>query len=70
MVYNWDEERASVSHMSVVREFPNVFSEDLPCVPPMRQVEFKINLITSLAPIAKASYYLVRLEIHELSFQV
>ncbi|GKD42771.1 putative reverse transcriptase domain-containing protein [Tanacetum coccineum] len=33
----------------VVREFPKVFSEDLPGLPPVRQVEFQIDLIPGLA---------------------
>ncbi|GJV70035.1 putative reverse transcriptase domain-containing protein [Tanacetum coccineum] len=36
----------------VVREFPEVFSEDLPGLPPVRQVEFQIDLIPGAAPVA------------------
>ncbi|GKG56010.1 hypothetical protein Tco_0577085, partial [Tanacetum coccineum] len=38
----------------VVREFPEVFLEDLPGFPPVRQVEFQINLILGAAPVARA----------------
>ena len=45
-----------VSDILVVRGFPNVLPEELPDVPPMRQVEFKIHLIPDARPIAKAPY--------------
>nr|GEV37498.1 hypothetical protein [Tanacetum cinerariifolium] len=35
-----------------VREFPNVFPEDLPSLPPVRQVEFQIDLIPGAKPVA------------------
>ncbi|GJT67828.1 putative reverse transcriptase domain-containing protein [Tanacetum coccineum] len=35
-----------------VRDFPEVFPEDLPRLPPIRQVEFQINLVPGAAPIA------------------
>ncbi|GKE29293.1 putative reverse transcriptase domain-containing protein, partial [Tanacetum coccineum] len=35
----------------VVREFPEVFPEDLPGLPPVRQVEFQIDLIPRAAPV-------------------
>ncbi|GKD28381.1 putative reverse transcriptase domain-containing protein [Tanacetum coccineum] len=36
----------------VVKEFPEVFPEDLPGLPPIRQVEFQIDLILGAAPVA------------------
>nr|GFA87875.1 putative reverse transcriptase domain-containing protein [Tanacetum cinerariifolium] len=42
----------------VVREFPDVFPENLPGLPPVRQVEFQIDLIPGAAPIAHAPYRL------------
>ncbi|GJR71601.1 reverse transcriptase domain-containing protein [Tanacetum coccineum] len=41
----------------VVREFPEVF-EDLPGIPPTRQVEFKIDLVPGAAPMTRAPYRL------------
>ncbi|GKD38971.1 hypothetical protein Tco_1259178 [Tanacetum coccineum] len=38
--------------ISVVREFPEVFPEDLHGLPPVRQVEFQIDLIPKVAPVA------------------
>ncbi|GJT62868.1 reverse transcriptase domain-containing protein [Tanacetum coccineum] len=42
----------------VVREFLEVFLEDLPGLPPVRQVEFQIDLIPGATPIARAPYRL------------
>nr|GEX66623.1 putative reverse transcriptase domain-containing protein [Tanacetum cinerariifolium] len=36
----------------VFREFPEAFPEDLPGLPPVRQVEFQIDLIPGATPIA------------------
>ncbi|GJU07075.1 putative reverse transcriptase domain-containing protein [Tanacetum coccineum] len=43
-----DEKR--LEDIPVVREFPEVFPEDLPGLPPVRQVEFQIDLIPGAAP--------------------
>ncbi|GJW98213.1 hypothetical protein Tco_0180021 [Tanacetum coccineum] len=47
-----DEKR--LEDIPVVREFPEVFPEDLYGLPPVRQVEFQINLIPGVAPVARA----------------
>ncbi|GJR02959.1 putative reverse transcriptase domain-containing protein [Tanacetum coccineum] len=54
----------------VVREFPEVFPENLPGLPPVRQVEFQINLIPGAAPVARAPYRLAPSEMQELSNQL
>ncbi|GJZ83459.1 putative reverse transcriptase domain-containing protein [Tanacetum coccineum] len=51
-----DEKR--LEDISVVKEFPDVFPEDLPGIPPIRQVEFQIDLIPGAAPIARTPYRL------------
>ncbi|KAJ0885854.1 putative transcription factor interactor and regulator CCHC(Zn) family [Helianthus annuus] len=54
----------------VVRDFPQVFPEDLPGLPPHRQVEFQIELTPGAAPIARAPYRLAPTELVELSKQL
>ncbi|KAJ0755697.1 putative nucleotidyltransferase, Ribonuclease H [Helianthus annuus] len=54
----------------VVRDFPQVFPEDLPGLPPHRQVEFQIELAPGAAPIARAPYRLAPTELEELSKQL
>ncbi|KAI3746397.1 hypothetical protein L6452_08829 [Arctium lappa] len=45
--------------VKVVKEFPDVFPDDLLGLPPDRQVEFKIDLAPGVAPIARSPYHLV-----------
>ncbi|GJY93039.1 putative reverse transcriptase domain-containing protein [Tanacetum coccineum] len=63
-----DEKR--LEDIPVVREFPEVFPEDLPGLPPVRQVEFQINLILGAAPVARAPYRLAPSEMQELADQL
>jgi hypothetical protein len=50
----------------VVHEFPDVFPDDLPGMPPERAIEFKIELQPGTAPISKAPYKMSREELAEL----
>ncbi|GJT44917.1 putative reverse transcriptase domain-containing protein [Tanacetum coccineum] len=50
----------------IIRDFPEVFPNDLPGLPPHRQVEFRIDLVLGAAPIACAPYRLAPLEMKEL----
>nr|GEV82903.1 putative reverse transcriptase domain-containing protein [Tanacetum cinerariifolium] len=59
-----------VRDLPVVQKFPEVFPEDLPGIPPTRQVEFQINLIPGAAPIARAPYRLAPSEMKELAKQL
>ncbi|GKB62235.1 putative reverse transcriptase domain-containing protein [Tanacetum coccineum] len=54
----------------VVREFLDVFPEDLPGLPPIHQVEFQIDLIPGATPVARAPYRLAPSEMRELSNQL
>ncbi|GJX76117.1 putative reverse transcriptase domain-containing protein [Tanacetum coccineum] len=54
----------------VIRDFPEVFPDDLPGLPPPRQVEFKIDLVPGAAPVARAPYRLAPSEMKELSEQL
>ncbi|GJS41485.1 reverse transcriptase domain-containing protein [Tanacetum coccineum] len=54
----------------VVKEFPEVFPEDLSVLLPVRQVEFQIDLIPGTTPIARAPYRLAPSEMQELSNQL
>nr|GEZ80441.1 putative reverse transcriptase domain-containing protein [Tanacetum cinerariifolium] len=54
----------------IVKEFPDIFPEDLPGLPPVRQVEFQIDLIPGTAPVARTPYRLALSEMQELSNQL
>ncbi|GJX14757.1 putative reverse transcriptase domain-containing protein [Tanacetum coccineum] len=60
-----DEKR--LEDIPVVKEFPKVFPEDLPRLPPVLQVEFQIDLIPRAVPVARAPYRLAPSEMQELS---
>ncbi|KAJ9547511.1 hypothetical protein OSB04_020054 [Centaurea solstitialis] len=63
-------EEKQIQDIPVVREFPEVFPEELPGLPPPRQVEFHIDLIPGAVPIAKSPYRLAPSEMQELSSQL
>nr|GEW05835.1 putative reverse transcriptase domain-containing protein [Tanacetum cinerariifolium] len=54
----------------VIRDFPEVFPEELPGLPPPRQIEFQIDLVPGAAPVARAPYRLAPSEMRELSVQL
>ncbi|GJW52102.1 hypothetical protein Tco_0093453 [Tanacetum coccineum] len=53
-----------------LKELVTIFPEDLPGIPPARQVKFRIDLIPGAAPIARAPYQLASFEMKELSNQL
>ncbi|GKF36402.1 hypothetical protein Tco_0113160 [Tanacetum coccineum] len=63
-------EEKRLEDIPVVKEFLDVFPKDLPGLPPVRQVEFQINLIPGAAPVARTPYRLAPLEMQELSNQL
>ncbi|GKB54155.1 putative reverse transcriptase domain-containing protein [Tanacetum coccineum] len=62
------EER--LEDVPTVRDFPGIFLEDLPGLPPTQQIEFQIDLVPSVAPVARAPYRLTSSELQELSTQL
>nr|GEW82593.1 putative ribonuclease H-like domain, chromo domain-like protein [Tanacetum cinerariifolium] len=58
------------SDVTIVRNFPKVISEDLTGLPPTRQVEFQIDLVSGAAPVARSPYRLAPLEVQGLSYQL
>ncbi|GKD88124.1 putative reverse transcriptase domain-containing protein, partial [Tanacetum coccineum] len=63
-------EKKRLEDVPIVRNFPEVFPEDLPGLPPTRQVEFQIDLIPGAAPVAWAPYRLALSKMKELSNQL
>ncbi|GKB40594.1 putative reverse transcriptase domain-containing protein [Tanacetum coccineum] len=56
--------------IEVVRDFPEVFPDDLSGLPPIREIEFRIELILEAMPVAKSPYRLAPSELEELSEQL
>ncbi|KAI0493363.1 hypothetical protein KFK09_023479 [Dendrobium nobile] len=63
-------EVGSVSEIPVVREFADVFPEELVGLPPDRDVEFSIDVFPGTAPISKAPYRMAPKELSELKVQL
>ena len=56
--------------MPVVRDFPNVFLDELSRLPQYREVDFEIETIPGAAPISIALYRMAPLELKELKKQI
>jgi hypothetical protein len=57
---------AKLEEIPIVRDFVNVFPEELLGLPPDREIEFTIDLLPSTRPISKAPYMMASLELREL----
>ncbi|XP_022887797.1 uncharacterized protein LOC111403499 [Olea europaea var. sylvestris] len=54
----------------VVKDFPNVFLDDLPGLPPDREIKFTIDLIPGTTPISQSPYKMASAELKELKVQL
>ncbi|XP_052734114.1 uncharacterized protein LOC128196660 [Vigna angularis] len=55
---------------TIVDEFPDVFPDEVPGLPPVREVEFTIDLVTTAAPISVQPYRMAPAELVELKKQI
>ena len=60
----------TLDNVLVVCEFSDVFPEDLPGLPPNRELEFGIELLPSSAPVSIPPYRTVPAELKELKTQL
>ena len=60
----------SLEEVLVVREYPDVFLEDLPGLPPNREIEFEIELAPGTEPISIAPYRMAPTKLKELKIQM
>jgi hypothetical protein len=65
-----DKEANLIEDNRIVSEFPDVFPEELPGMPPERKVEFAIELIPDTAPISTRAYRVSVPELVELKEQI
>ena len=63
-------EAKSLEEVPVVNEYPDVFPEELPGMPPDRDIEFVIDLVPGTSPIAKRPYRMAASELVELKKQL
>ncbi|GKE50249.1 putative reverse transcriptase domain-containing protein, partial [Tanacetum coccineum] len=65
-----ESEEKQLEYVPTVRDFPKVFPEDFPGLPPTRQVEFQIDLVLGAAPVVRAPYRLAPMELQEFPTQL
>jgi hypothetical protein len=63
-------EEKSLEHIRIVCEYPYVFPEELPGVPPDRDIEFSIELLPGTTPISKRAYRMDVKDLIELKKQI
>ncbi|GAU10196.1 hypothetical protein TSUD_418680, partial [Trifolium subterraneum] len=64
------ESSLSPSDISIVREYLDVFPEEINSLPPEREIEFSIDLVPGSQPISVAPYRMSPLELRELKSQL
>ncbi|XP_075499384.1 uncharacterized protein LOC142537775 [Primulina tabacum] len=62
--------RFEVSDIPVVKEFPDIFPDEIPGFPPQREIDFNIELVSGTNPISRAPYRLALAELKELKEQL
>nr|GFC21795.1 putative reverse transcriptase domain-containing protein [Tanacetum cinerariifolium] len=70
LIIRYKSKEKQLEDVPIVRDFSEVFPKDLPGLPQTRQVEFQIDLIPGVAPVARAPYRLAPSEMKELSDQL
>ncbi|KAL6329993.1 hypothetical protein AAG906_039908 [Vitis piasezkii] len=65
-----EENDLKLEDIPIVRDYPDVFPDDLLGLPPKREVEFTIDLAPETAPIFKAPYRMAPMELKELKIQL
>ena len=63
-------EAKSLEEVPVVNKYPDIFPEELPGMPPDRNIEFVIDLVPGTSPIAKRPYRMTASELAELKKQL
>ena len=69
-VHDIKAEAATLQSVSVVNEFPDVFPEELPGLPPKRKIEFTIDVLLDTQPISIPPYRMALAELKELKEQL
>ena len=60
----------NIENILVIREFPNVFPEELPGVPPKIEVDLSIEVVQGTTPISRATYRMAPTKLKELKTQL
>ncbi|XP_070006265.1 uncharacterized protein [Nicotiana sylvestris] len=60
----------TIKSILVVNEFPDVFPDELPSLPPQREIEFSIDMFPDTQPISIPPYRMAPIELQELKAQL
>ena len=69
-ILNSDDKGPRLKDIHVVKEFPDVFPDELPGLPPKREVEVSINTFLEVSLIAQQPYRMALEELNELKTQL
>ena len=66
LVKDTTAEKTSISDVPVVCEFSDVFPNELPGLPPHREIKFCIDVVSDTSPISMPPYRMASVELKEL----
>ena len=70
LVSDTTAEKTSISDVPVAYEFPDVFLDELPGLPPHKEIKFYIDVVSDIAPISMPPYRMAPTELKELKEQL
>ena len=70
LILDSKREQVNFKNIPVIREFLDVFPEELPGVPPEREVDLSIEVVQGTTPISRAPYCMAPTELKELKTQL
>ena len=70
LILDSKREQVNLENIPVIREFPDVFPEELPGVPPEREVDLSIEVVHLTTPISRTPYRMDPTELKELKTQL
>ena len=70
LILDSKKEQVNFENIPVIREFPDVFLEELLGVPPEREVDLSIEVLKGTTPISRAPYHMAPTELKELKTQL
>ena len=67
-----DSKRGQVEleNILVMKDFPDVFPEELPSIPPVREVDLYFEILPGTTPTSRAPYRTAPIELKELNIQL
>ena len=70
MVLDSKRGQVNLENILMIKEFPDVFPEELPGLPPEREVDLSIEVVQGMTPISRAPYRMVPTELKEMKTQL